>query len=99
MKVYQSSRDTKASLSLDEAATLALRALAYIFSDDQLTERFIALTGLTLETLRTRADQPDVLAAILGFLLSHEPDLIACAANLEVAPARLVQAEAVLAQA
>jgi hypothetical protein len=96
MKVYHSSRDAKASLPLDSAATLALQALAYIFADDQLSERFLSLTGLRVETLRTRADQPDMLAAVLGFLVSHEPDLIACAAQLGVAPALLVHAEDVL---
>jgi hypothetical protein len=33
-----------------------------------------------------------VLAAILGFLEAHEPDLLACADALGVKPAQLVEA-------
>ncbi|MDH7975882.1 DUF3572 family protein, partial [Sphingomonas sp. AR_OL41] len=35
-----------------------------------------------------------VLAAALAFLEAHEPDLIACAAELGVAPAAIVAAHA-----
>jgi len=81
----------------DEAATLALRVLAHIVGDADLGPRFLDLTGLDVATLRTRAGEPDVLAAALGFLESHEPSLIATAHALDVQPAALVAARAVLA--
>jgi hypothetical protein len=98
MNIYQSSRSTASAVSVEAAATLALQALAHILSDDQLADRFIALTGLTPETLRSRADDPEVLTAVLEFLLSHEVDLIACAAALATAPTQFARAHGLLGQ-
>uniref|UniRef100_UPI001576429A DUF3572 family protein n=1 Tax=Sphingomonas bacterium TaxID=1895847 RepID=UPI001576429A len=55
-------------------------------------ERLLALTGLDPAELRARAAEPAVLAAALAFLESHEPDLVACADALGMAPATLVAA-------
>lgn len=71
---------------------LALGALGWTLSDDGRASRFLALTGLTPETLRTRIEKPEFLAASLRFLEAHEPDLIACAKALDVAPMALVGA-------
>jgi hypothetical protein len=71
---------------------LALSALAWILSEGERAQRLLALTGLTGEDLRERLGEPSVLAAILGFLEAHEPDLTACADALGVAPAALVEA-------
>jgi hypothetical protein len=71
---------------------LALSALGWTLSDEDRAERLLALTGLTPDDLRRRLGEPSVLAAALGFLEAHEPDLLACAAALGVAPAALVDA-------
>jgi hypothetical protein len=42
--------------------------------------------------LRQRIGDPALLAAVLGFLEAHEPDLIACADALDLSPAELVEA-------
>jgi hypothetical protein len=72
--------------------TLALQALAWIVSDQNLRPRFLDLTGLDAVTLRARAGERDLLAATLAFLTMHEPSLVAAAAALDVAPAVLVAA-------
>jgi len=74
----------------DEA--LALGALGWTLSDDARAERLLALTGVTPDLLRARLDDRAFLAAVLSFLEAHEPDLINCADELNVAPARLVAA-------
>ncbi|HYI65156.1 MAG TPA: DUF3572 domain-containing protein [Allosphingosinicella sp.] len=74
----------------DEA--LALGALGWTLSEDARATRLIALTGLTPAGMRERLEDRDFLAAVLRFLEGHEPDLVACAGALGVAPARLVSA-------
>jgi hypothetical protein len=69
--------------------TLLLLALAHIVGDDNLRDRFLALTGLDGETLRARAGAPETLAAVRAFLAGHEPDLLAVAAALGVEPSAL----------
>lgn len=75
---------------------LALHALAWTLAEPRRAERLIALTGLSPEDLRARIGAPAVLAACLTFLEGHEPDLIACADAVSVAPERLVAARRAL---
>ena len=72
--------------------TLALSALGWTLADEQRAQRLLALTGLTAADLRGRLGERSLLAAVLGFLEAHEPDLLACAEALEVAPVVLVAA-------
>ncbi len=64
----------------EDAITLALGALVWTLGDDDRASRLLALTGLDAAALRAGAGDPPVLAALLAFLESHEPDLVACAA-------------------
>jgi hypothetical protein len=73
-------------------AAVALHALGWTLGDDARAARFLALTGLTPENLRARLHEPEVLAAALRFLEAHEPDLVACAESIGVAPADLPEA-------
>ena len=79
-----------------DAQTLALLALAWCLGDARRADRLLALTGLTTNDLRTRAAEPALGAAVLGFLEAHEPDLIACAEELDVKPGALIAARAEL---
>jgi hypothetical protein len=69
----------------------ALRALAWTLAEQARADRMLALTGLSGDDLRARATEPAVLTAVLAFLEAYEPDLIACAAALDLSPADLVQ--------
>ena len=75
-----------------DAAALALRALVWTLGEPDRAQRLLDVTGLDPADLRTRAGEPAVLAAVLGFLEAHQPDLLACAAELEVSPEALVAA-------
>jgi uncharacterized protein DUF3572 len=71
---------------------LALAALAATLGDSRRAQRFIDLTGIGTEELRARAADPVLLSAVLRFLEAHEPDLLAVAEDLGVAPLDLVEA-------
>ena len=79
-----------------DPVALALRALAWTLAEQARADRMLALTGLTGDELRARATEPAVLAALLAFLEAHEPDLIACAAALDLPPTALVKAREAL---
>ncbi len=74
--------------TIDDEA-LALGALGWTLADNARAERFLALTGLTPDTLRAALGERSTLAATLRFLEAHEPDLVACAAAIGVEPADL----------
>jgi hypothetical protein len=75
---------------------LALQALVWTLGEPARASRLLDLTGLDPAGLRARAGEPVLLAATLGFLEAHEPDLVACAEALDVRPADLVAARAML---
>jgi hypothetical protein len=79
-----------------DAVALALGALAWTLAEPARASRLLDVTGLTPTDLRARAAEPVVLAAALGFLEAHEPDLIACAADLAVKPEAIVAARRAL---
>lgn len=79
-----------------DAMTLALSALVWTLSDSARAERLLALTGLDADELRARAGDPVLLGAVLGFLASHEPDLLACADALELRPESFAVAQRTL---
>ncbi len=81
-----------AARDTNDPAVLALGALGWTLAEDDRAGRLLALTGLSAETLRDQAGQPELLAAVLRFLESHEPDLVACAAALDVPPTEIVAA-------
>lgn len=82
----------------NDAHTVALDALTFLLNNHLSADRFLGVTGLTPDDLRGRLNDPAVLAATLGYLEAHEPDLIACAAALGITPAALVAARAQLEQ-
>ena len=75
-----------------DPAELALRVLAWILADDRRAQRFLDLTGLTPGQLRERIGSAELLASVIEFVCAHEPDLLAAAESLGVAPAAIAAA-------
>jgi hypothetical protein len=63
-----------------------------VLNDGDRAERFLALTGLTPESLRAGLNDPATLVAVLDFLANQESDLVAAADALEIDPATLIAA-------
>ena len=90
------------------AEALALQALVWTLGEESRARRLLDLTGLDPglfkhlidlidpAELRARAGEAMLLAATLSFLESYEPDLVACAAALDISPEQLVAARATL---
>ena len=64
-----------------------------MLADDDRAERFLSLTGLGPDDLRSRLTEPAVLGAVLEFLANHESDLVAAAEALDIRPEALVAAQ------
>jgi hypothetical protein len=75
-----------------DPAMLGLRALAWTLAEPSRANRLLDVTGLSPAELKASAGDPGTLAALLGFLEAHEPDLVACATEIGVSPAALVAA-------
>ena len=71
---------------------MALQALGWVLQDERRAQRFLDLTGLTPETLRDALAEASTHCAVIDFLCSHEPDLVAAAEAIGVAPETLLHA-------
>jgi len=69
---------------------IGLAALGWTLEDSDRAFRLLDLTGLTPAQLKMGVEDTTILAAVLNFLESHEPDLIACAEAIGLAPVELV---------
>lgn len=61
----------------EAAQLLALQALGWIASEDEVFPLFLSATGANLSDLRLRAADPDFLAAVLDFLLQDDRWVVA----------------------
>jgi hypothetical protein len=85
------------SPSIDPSG-IALRAFAWVLSDERRAQRFLDLTGLTPDVLRARIGSAEVQLSVLDFLCAHEPDLVAAAAHIGLPPAQIAAARESLAR-
>ncbi|HET9356068.1 MAG TPA: DUF3572 family protein [Sphingomicrobium sp.] len=74
----------------NDCHTLALKVLAETLTDERRAQRFLGLTGLSPDGIRMALEDGALLAACIGFLEAHEPDLISVAGALDLDPAAIV---------
>jgi uncharacterized protein DUF3572 len=76
----------------EEAENVAVGAFSFITSDEERLDRFLAVSGLRPDTIRSAATSPGFLAGILDYVVSDEPLLIALAKDLNTKPEHIMQA-------
>ena len=59
-------------MSPESAQTLAIQALSWILSTEDLAQVFMGSTGASVDDLRARAGDPSFLASVLDFLLMDD---------------------------
>jgi hypothetical protein len=64
-------------MNRDRAETVALQALAFVAGDEQALTGFLRLTGMDLGDVRQAAQDPEMLAGVLDYLMQDEPMLLA----------------------
>jgi hypothetical protein len=87
---------SRQSASVDSARSLAVSALAFIAADPDRLNRFLSLTGLGPDNLRTAAADPAFLGSVLDYLVSDEELMLAFAADARVKPEAIARAHAAL---
>ena len=83
----------------EAAENLAVQALAYLAGEPEQLARFLALSGIGPDTIRSAAGDPQFLAGVLDYLTGEEPLLIAFADHLQIKPEAVARARAVLSGA
>jgi hypothetical protein len=81
----------------EDAEAMALRALAFLASQPERLEPFLAATGLGPTTLRAAAQETGFLGAVLDHISGDDSLLLEFAANLGLNPESVAVARAALA--
>jgi len=76
-------KTTKTSI---DHTVLCLDALTFIMTQDNLRDRFISLTGVDADMLKTALESASLHEAVLGFLTGHEPYLLRFCTDFGYAP-------------
>jgi len=79
-----------------DAETIALRALTFIASDEEAMGGFLGRCGADIETVRTRAKDPEFLGFVLDHLMTEDESVIAFAASEGLDPTQVIEARAAL---
>jgi hypothetical protein len=84
------------NLRQESAEILALQALGWLLSRDDLVPQFMAATGASADDLRALAADAGFLGAVLDFLLTDDQMVQAFADDAGVAPDLPMRARAAL---
>jgi hypothetical protein len=87
---------SRQSTSVNSAQSLAVSALAFIAADSNRLNRFLSLTGLGPDNLRTAAADPAFLSSVLDYLVGDEELLVEFATDARVKPEVIARAHAAL---
>lgn len=83
-------------VTVNEAEDVALSAFSFITSDEERLSRFLAVSGLLPDTIRSAASAPGFFAGILDYVASDEPLLLELAKELNTKPERIMEAHLTL---
>ncbi|HEY5081495.1 MAG TPA: DUF3572 domain-containing protein [Bauldia sp.] len=84
--------ERRAKLTHEAAEIVAVEAFSYLASEPELLERFLALSGISPQTLRAASSEPGFLAGVLDFFLTDERLLVAYAERAAIPPTRIAAA-------
>ena len=79
-------------MSVDEAERIALSAFSYITNDEDRLNRFLAVSGLRVDTIRIAAESAGFFAGILDYIASDEALLVGFAETQKIKPEEVMQA-------
>ncbi len=78
--------NTFTNYNIDQAETIALKAIHFILADDDLQQGFLATSGVSPGEFKDMIGDPEFLGGVLDFLLGNEEQLIAFCEINEIEP-------------
>jgi hypothetical protein len=77
-----------------DSEVIALNCLTFLAEDGERLGRFLALSGVSPQSLRAQAREPSFLAGVLDYLLSDEKLLLEFSATQDLKPEAVISARA-----
>jgi Protein of unknown function (DUF3572) len=89
----------RTEMTRESAEMLAIEALGFLAEDPERLGRFLALTGIEAQSLRTAAREPNFLLGVLDHLAGDERLLRQFSDQKEIEPETVPRARDLLARA
>lgn len=70
----------------EAAHSIALQAAAWMAAESDMLGHFLGATGMSVQDLKERLADPEVLAAMIDFILMDDSTIIDCAAYCQIQP-------------
>jgi hypothetical protein len=83
-------------MTFDQASAVGLAGLTYLAGKEDAVAVFLRLSGLQPPDLRNRVDDPDLLLAVLEFLLTDDEIVMDFCRERDLSPRRIHLAQHVL---
>ncbi|NBN77402.1 DUF3572 family protein [Microvirga tunisiensis] len=80
------------TITFEKAEEIATDVLLHLTRDPELVGRFLAVSGIGPESIRSAAAEPGFLAGVLEFLMGDEPLLLAYCENSGLRPTLIAAA-------
>jgi len=76
----------------EQAETIALQALAYLAQNQELLDRFLQASGLSLQEVRSHFQEPEFLGGVLDVILKDDKILLDFCNTISISPETLIHA-------
>ncbi|KFI33636.1 hypothetical protein CG51_09425 [Haematobacter missouriensis] len=80
----------------ESAETLAIAALGWLAADEDRWQRYLGATGASAESVARSAREPELLAAVMDFLLTEDQLVMAFATDAGVRPEAVLRTRRLL---
>nr|WP_194094330.1 DUF3572 domain-containing protein [Marivivens aquimaris] len=80
----------------EQGETIALQALAWLASNEELMPIFMGSTGVSVDDVKNQAGQPEFLLSVLEFITMDDKWIVECCDALNVPYTTLMEARAAL---
>lgn len=77
MRETRPGKNKTAPVNTEQAESIAVQILVWLTGQPDLLGRFLALSGVEAGSIRQAAAEPGFLAGVTGFVMAHEPTLLA----------------------
>ncbi len=75
-----------------EAEETAAAVLGWIAGEPDMLQRFLALSGVAPDQIRSSISDPGFLAGMIDFIMGHEPSLLAFCEATDTRPEKVIAA-------
>ncbi len=83
-------------MNQEHAETLAIQALSWLASDEEILSQFLNVTGAAPGDLRARAVEPEFLGFVLDFIMRDDETILGFCEAVGAAPEAVQRARSTL---